>query len=683
MAKILDKRSPKVSTTTSPPAATLDTNALKRVYRRVQLVRQSEKEISKALQAGKISFSFYPVTGQELAPAVLAECLGEKDQMVAIYRGMADVLSRGLPLREFLGECIGHSIGVCGGKGGGMGVAREDLGLMMTTGIVGSSSVIAAGLGLASQLQQTGRVVAASFGDGATSIGSVHEAMLFASLWKLPVIFICHNNGWAESTALSEYSVLEKLSERADGYKMPGVTIDGKDPHALHAAFIDAIERGRRGDGPTFIESITYRLCGHYFADGMHYVDKDELKAERADDPVPALRQRLIDEDQASDADLAQIEAEVAAEVANDMKAVLETPIAPLTQADVTADVYGDDSFSPISMTRPDAPKIPEKTRKGNMRDAFNDALMIAMEQDDSVIMLGEDIADPAGGVVGISKGLSTKFGDRVRSTPIAEQGIFGCCVGAGLAGMKPVGELLMMDFLPVAMDMMINHAAKVRYMTGGRHSTPLTMMTLVGAGNGAQHSQSTEAWLMHTPGLKVVYPNNPTDAKGLLLSCIFDPDPCIFIHSMLNLFAQSEVPEGDYRIPLGLAAKRRDGKDVSIIAYGPAVADAIKAADSLAEDGIEAEIIDLRSLMPIDGETILESVRKTGRAVIAHRATDFLGPAAEISSFIYRALFGALKAPVGRVASAFAPVPKNTQLLGFQYGGAEAIAKAAKETMQ
>ncbi len=663
----------------------LDAQAMKSVYRKVALIRAAELAISRQLRAGKLSFSFYPVSGQELAPAVLTERLGADDQLVTIYRGLADVLARGLPLRELLGECIGHSEGVCGGKGGGMGVARADLGLMMTTGIVGSSAPVGVGLALASQLQKSGKVVSVSFGDGATSIGAVHEAMVFASLWKLPIIFVCHNNGWSESTPLAHYSVLERLAERADGYRMPGVTVDGRDPHALAQAFDTAIQRARSGEGPTFIESVTYRLTGHYFADAGAYMDQAVLAEQKARDPVPALRKRLIDEGHATEDELAAIDVEVTGTVDAEIAHLLQTPVAPVTPADVTSDVMADPAFTPILRTRPAAPPAPTGgVKKATMRDAFNEALAIAMEQDSGVIMLGEDIADPASGVVGISRGLSTRFGDRVRSTPIAEQGIFGACVGAGLAGMKPVGELLMMDFLPVAMDMMVNHAAKARYMTGGRMSVPMTMMTLVGAGNGAQHSQSTEAWLMHTPGIKVCYPSNPADAKGLLLSCIFDPDPCVFIHSMLNLFAPgSEMPEGDYRIPLGLAAVRRQGKDVTIISYGPAMNDAFKAADTLAQQGIEAEVIDLRSLMPIDGQTLLESVGKTGRAVIAHRATDFLGPSAEISAFLHRELFGKLKAPIARVGGSYAPVPKHLGLLGLHYRGADAIVEATKDMLK
>ncbi|MCK9542159.1 MAG: thiamine pyrophosphate-dependent enzyme [Novosphingobium sp.] len=665
----------------------MDKANLLEIYRKSFRTRVAEEAIARQLRAGKISFSFYPATGQEIAPAVLTGLLGPDDRMVTIYRGIADVLARGLSVKEFLAECIGHPAGVCGGKGGGMGVARPDLGLMMTTGIVGSSGVIGAGLALASQLRKDGRVVAVSMGDGATSIGSVHEAMLFASLWKLPLIFVVHNNQWAESTPFSEYSVLETLSDRAAAYAMPGFTVSGRDPEALAKVFSDAIVRARSGEGPTFIESKTYRLSGHYFADAGAYMDKAEWDAAKADDPIAELRRKALAAGMAED-EITAVENAVRDEVAADVEAVLGTP-APAAanaalNADVTSDVYADPAFSPISLNRPKAEPVPAGPLvEVTMRDSYNNALHTAFAEDDRVLMLGEDIADPASGVVGISRGLSTAFGDRCRSTPIAEQGIFGSCVGAALAGMKPVGELLMMDFLPVAMDMMINHAAKARYMTGGQMNVPMTMMTLVGTGNGAQHSQSTEAWLMHTPGLKVVYPSNPTDAKGLLLSCIDDPDPCVFIHAMSQLFQKGPMPDVAYRIPLGLANVVREGSDVTIIAYGPTVADAVTAADKLAAEGISAEVVDLRSLVPLDGQTLLESVGKTGRAIVAHRAVDFMGPAGEIAAFLHKELFGSLKAPVARVAGAYAPVPKHSGLLAMHYKGADAIIQNAKDMLK
>lgn len=661
----------------------MDSAKLLDIYRKSFRTRTAEEAVLRQLRAGKFAFAFYPATGQEIAPAVLTGLLEPQDQMVAIYRGIADVLAKGLSVKEFVGECIGHSMGVCGGKGGGMGVAKPELGLMMTTGIVGSSGVVGAGLALASQLREDNRVIAVSLGDGATSIGSVHEAMMFASLWKLPLIFVVHNNAWAESTPFSEYSTIEKLSERAAGYSMPGITVDGYDAEALEDAFSAAIDRARNGGGPTFIESMTNRLCGHYAADAAAYRDKAEWDAEKAKDPLPKLREQVLASG-ASEDQVAATEAEIRAEVDADIAAVIDTPVEPGTNQDVTSDVYADAEFSPISRTRPAASTIPtDAVIEVTMRDAYNKALHMAFAENDQVIMLGEDIADPASGVTGISKGLSTVFGDRCRSTPIAEQGIFGCCVGAGLAGMRPIGELLMMDFLPVAMDMMVNHAAKARYMTGGQMNVPMTMMTLVGTGNGAQHSHSTEAWLMHTPGLKVVYPSNPTDAKGLLLSCIDDPDPCVFIHAMSQLFQKGPMPEASYRIPLGLANIVREGSDVTLIAYGPTVADAVKSADALAKEGISAEVIDLRSLVPMDGQTLLESVGKTGRAIIAHRAIDFMGPAGEISAFLSSELFGKLKAPIGRVAGAYSPVPKHSGLLAMHYKGVDAITHLAKDMMK
>ncbi|RJG00627.1 alpha-ketoacid dehydrogenase subunit alpha/beta [Noviherbaspirillum sedimenti] len=662
---------------------TLSSANLRDIYRTASLIRTAENKILKLLRSGAISFPFYPVTGQEIAPAVLAHCLGKDDQMVTIYRGLADQLAKGLSLFEVLGECIGHSAGLCGGTGGGMGIAKPELGIMMTTGIVGSGAPVANGLGLASQLQGTGKVVAVSFGDGATSIGAVHEAMHMASLWKLPVIFVCHNNQWAESTPFAEYSTIDRLSRRAEAYSMAGVTVDGADPVALQAVFAEAVERASSGAGPTFIESMTYRLCGHYYADQGPYMDKERLAQERDKDPVPALRARLIAEGHASIDQLDSIDAQVAAIVDADCARLLDTPDDAPTRKALRRHVYEDPDFVPVSRHAAPADPVPAAVRKGTMRDGFNEALSIALERDPGVIALGEDIADPAGGVTGVTRGLSTQYGlHRVRSTPIAEQAIFGAVVGAGLAGMRPVGELLMMDFLPVAMDQLISHAAKVRFMTGGQVHCPMTMITLIGQGNGAQHSQSTEAWLMHTPGLKVAYPSTPADAKGLLLTAIFDNDPCIVLECMSLLYSSGDIPEGDYRIPFGSAAVRREGSDVSIISYGATMTDALAAADLLAADGISAEVIDLRSLVPLDGHTILKSVAKTGRAVIAHRATEFLGASAEISSLINSELFGQLKAPVQRVAGDYTPVPKSTKLLGVYFQGAAAIVSAAKETL-
>jgi pyruvate/2-oxoglutarate/acetoin dehydrogenase E1 component len=297
---------------------------------------------------------------------------------------------------------------------------------------------------------------------------------------------------------------------------------------------------------------------------------------------------------------------------------------------------------------------------------AINDGLDVALTIDPKVVLLGEDIADPSGGVFTVTRGLSTAHGtERVRATPIAEQSIAGAAIGLALGGYRPVAEIMFFDFLTVAMDQIVNHAAKLRCMSGGATPVPLTIRTLVGSARfGPQHSQHLEAWFMHTPGLKVVMPSTPADAKGLLLSCIFDDDPCIFVeHSMLLFGRKDEVPDGDHRVPLGAAAVVRPGGDVTVITYGAQVANARAAAETLAAEGCEVEVIDLRSLVPLDTTTVLESVAKTRRAVVVHDAATFCGPGAELAAIITEHLWGELAAPVARVGAANVPVAFAAEL--------------------
>lgn len=299
---------------------------------------------------------------------------------------------------------------------------------------------------------------------------------------------------------------------------------------------------------------------------------------------------------------------------------------------------------------------------KINFTQAINMAMDEAMAADPRVILLGEDIADgQGGGVFTATRGLSTKYGTaRVRSTPIAEQAIVGAAIGAALVGYRPVAEIMLMNFMTVAMDQIVNHAAKLRFMSGGQTSVPITIRTATGggAGFGGQHSDMLEAWFAHVPGLKVVMASNPADAKGLLLSCIEDDDPCIFIEHTLAYGVSGAPPPPNYRVPLGSACVTRAGTDVSVISYGPAVAQSLAVADSLAADGISVEVVDLRTIAPFDQQTVLESVAKTKRAVVVHEAVKSFGVGAEVSSCIHEALFSELKAPVGRVGSAYCAVP-------------------------
>ena len=305
--------------------------------------------------------------------------------------------------------------------------------------------------------------------------------------------------------------------------------------------------------------------------------------------------------------------------------------------------------------------------KKINIAQALNLALDEAMAGDPNVFLLGEDVADEqGGGVFKISNGLSTKYGiGRVRSTPISEQAIIGAAIGAAIAGMRPVAEIMLMNFITVAMDQVVNHAAKLRFMSGGQTNVPLVLRTTTGAGVGfgGQHSDMLEAWFAHVPGLKIVTPSNPADAKGLLLSAIEDDDPTIFIENIMSYGITGEAPPEGHRVPLGKARIARAGKDVTIITYGRPVADSLAVAEEFAAEGVDIEVIDLRTIAPYDAETVLNSVGKTKRAVIVHEAIREYGTGAEMSARIHEELFSELKAPVRRVGSKYCPVPFSKPL--------------------
>jgi len=327
------------------------------------------------------------------------------------------------------------------------------------------------------------------------------------------------------------------------------------------------------------------------------------------------------------------------------------------------------------------------KTKKVNTIQALNMALDECLAADPGVILLGEDVADPEdGGVMGVTKGLSTKHGDsRVRSTPISEQAIIGACIGASMVGMRPVAEIMLMNFCTVAMDMIVNHAAKLRFMSGGQTQVPITIRMTTGAGfsTGGQHADYLEAWFAHTAGLKVVTYSSPAEAAGLLASCIFDDDPCIFIENLPNYFSTGDAPTPGLRIPLGVANIVRPGKDATIITYGPQVTQAVMAAKTLAAEGVEVEVIDLRTIAPWDRTTVLNSVARTNRAVVSHEAVKPFGVGAEISSVIHEELFGQLKAPVQRVGAPFCAVPYSKPLEQAFVPGAAQIEAAVRKTLR
>jgi 2-oxoisovalerate dehydrogenase E1 component len=651
------------------------------LYRAMSKVHRCDERIRKALMSGEGMFSYWPVEGQEAMSAGAMVALGPDDQIVTTYRGLGDVVAKGVSLPEYFAELFGKSTGLSKGKAGAMGVSEPGVGILWSTGIVGAGAPIANGLALASARLGEPRVTLVSFGDGATSIGFVHEAMNLAAAWQLPVVFFCQNNAWAECTPIAGYTRTEHFADRAAGYGMPGVTVSGTDPIAVWRAVSEAAARARSGDGPTFVEAVAYRLQGHYFGDGMEYVDADELAKARDADPFGRFRTRVIEAGLATERELDDIDAALDAEIEAALTFAKESP--ETDPQELCIDVFaGRDSDGSRSL-RPDEVPLPTgDTEDLGLVQAINRTLDRAMAADDRIVLLGEDIADPAGGLFKVTLGLSTRYGtDRVRATPIAETSIIGAALGAALGGLRPVAELMFMDFLGVAMDQIANHAAKIRYMSGGRQHAPLVIRTAVGTGSGPQHSQAFEAWAMHVPGLKVVWPSTPADAVGLLNACLADDDPCVFIESMKLYFGggRSAVPVADYTLPLGRADIKRSGTDTTIVAYGAAVHDALAAAGTLADDGISVEVVDLRTLVPLDVDTVLESVGRTGRLVVTHESVGFCGPGAEIAAVVANELHGQLTAPITRVAAAFTPVPRSGTLEAACRPGATALAEAVR----
>jgi pyruvate/2-oxoglutarate/acetoin dehydrogenase E1 component/TPP-dependent pyruvate/acetoin dehydrogenase alpha subunit len=655
------------------------------IYRQMSRIHEVDKAIQAGLSSGKFMFTYWPMTGQEAIPAAIAPLITEKDHMVTIYRGIHDQVAKGVPLKGLFAEALGRVDGVNKGKGGSPHISDPSSGSMLTTAIVGAGAPIANGLALAEKMRGTNNVTIVNFGDGATSIGAVHEAMNLAGVWCLPVIFMCQNNQIGEYTAIPDYTASENFTDRAEALGFRGVKLNGNDPIAFHTGMKEIIADVRAGKGPVFVEAETLRLGPHAGVGWSHLIKKDELAAAKAAWPVPATRALLLERGVCTEDELASIDAAAKAEVAEAMEFGLASEATGTEE--MLLDVYGDPDVVPTRgqrTVRAAEPEFSGETKKMAMFEAVQDALDLSMQIDDQVYCLGEDIGDDPGGVFKCFVGMQSKWGERIRPTPIAEQAIIGAATGSALVGMRPVAEIMFADFVGVCMDQITNHAAKQRYMSGAATNVPMTVRMIAGGGIGgfgAQHSQSTEAMLLHQPGLKIVYPSTPTEAKGLLMSCIFDDDPCIQFESMMLTYSlKEEVPVGDYRIPLGVAKIKREGTDITLITYGWQVMQCLQAAEELAKQGISAEVLDLRTLLPLDYDRILTSVEKTGRALVVHAATEFCGLGSEIASTINETLFTRLKAPASRFGAAYAPIAYSRVIETAQIPNASSIAARALE---
>ena len=659
------------------------------IYRQMSRIRAVDKAIQAGLSGGKFLFSYWPMTGQESIPATLSQLISSRDYMVTTYRGIHDQVAKGVPLEGLFAESLGRMDGVNKGKGGSPHISDPSSGSMLTTAIVGAGAPIANGLALAAKMRAEDRITIVNFGDGATSIGAVHEAMNLAGVWKLPVIFLCQNNLIGEYTPIPDYTASKDFASRAAGYGFKGVKLDANEVPSFYQGMKKVVEAVRRGEGPIFVEAVTMRLGPHAGVGDSKEVSAEVLKAAKEAWPVPRVRAQLLESGICTEQQLMQIDEAAREEV--DQAITKAQAAKPTPLEETLIDVYADPSVPPRRGHYPRREAEAEPVRGGGkpilMLEAIRDAQDVALSQDKRVFLLGEDIGDPPGGVFATSKGLQTKHGpERVRITPIAETAIIGAGIGAALAGMRPVAEIMFNDFAGVCLDQIFNHAAKQRYMSGSATHVPMTIRMMVGGGTGgfgAQHSQSLEAWLLHTPGLKVTFPSTPFDAKGLLLSCIFDEDPCVQLESIKLLRgARGEAPAGDYRIPLGVAKVRREGTDITAVTYGWQVQECLAAAEELQKEGISLEVIDLRTLVPLDYHRVLESVKKTRRALVVHAATEFCGFGGELASTISEELFSTLKAPVGRFGADYAPIAYCRDIEIDQIPHAKSIAARLREVV-
>jgi 2-oxoisovalerate dehydrogenase E1 component len=504
----------------------------------------------------------------------------------------------------------------------------------------------------AAKLRGRGDVVVAFFGDGAVAQGMFHEAVNLAAVWDLPVVFLCENNHYSEFSPAAEQH-RATLAARAPGYGIGYEHVDGNDVLAVKTLMTDVVARLRAGGGPVLVEAETYRWHGHYEGDPERYRPAEEVAAAKERDPLLIARRHLA----AAGVATALVDA-VDEEIDKEIEAAVEWARSLPEPAPETL-------YDFVCAPRPAVPEpAPAQGEIFRTMDAVRLALEHELTADPDVFVAGIDVG-AGGNVFGLTRGLAQAFPGRVRDTPISESAIIGTAVGAAMAGMKPVVEIMYMDFIGVCLDMLLNQAAKLRFMTGGRAAMPLVVRTQFGAGrsSGSQHSQSLEALLAHIPGLTVVMPANPADTYGLLRAAIQDPNPVVFVENRLQYGFKGPRPPADHLVPLGRAKVVREGTDITLVSWSRMVQDCLAAAELLAAEGVSVEVIDLRTIAPLDRETVLASLAKTNRLVIAHEAVRDFGVGAELSALAVDEGFWHLDAPVTRVAAPSMPAPYSPAL--------------------
>ena len=641
------------------PAAGPTDDELVRLASALLLPRLVEEKMLRLIRQGRLSKWFSGV-GQEAIAVGVTAALRPDDWILPLHRNVGVFTTRGFDLDRLLRQLFAKADGFTDGRDRTFHFGAPEHHVVGMISHLGAMLPVACGLALASELRGEGRVAAVFSGDGGTSEGDFHEAMNLAAVWRLPVIFVVENNGWGLSTPIREQYACEHLADRAAGYGMPGAVVDGNDVLAVMAAVREAAERGRRGGGPTLLEFETYRMRGHEEASGTDYVPPDELARWAERDPLRRFDLVLDERGVLPAPQRESLRVEMAADIDRRVEAAVAAPEPASEPARELAGVY-----LPVR-SRPTGPSEPDgEAAERRYLDAISDALREAMRADPAVVLLGQDIAE-YGGAFKATAGFVEEFGKaRVRNTPIVESAAIGCALGLALDGFRPVVEMQFGDFISCGFNQIVNNLATTFYRWGS--PVPVVVRAPVGGGMGAGpfHSQNVEAYFANVPGLKIVAPATPADAKALLLAAIDDPNPVLFLeHKALYRSARGPVPAG--RVPgvIGEARVARPGRDATVVTYGAGVGWALQAAAELADtDRAEIEVVDLRSLRPWDRTTVLASVERTGRALVLHEAPVTGGFGAEVAATIAAEAFSHLDAPVQRLGALDTPVPFNRTL--------------------
>ena len=612
--------------------------------------RLLETRLDALYRSGGLEGAFYPGTGQEAAMVGFAGSLGDHDVFGGTHRDLLAQLTMGVTLEETLLNFFGKAAGPTRGRDGDSHFGVFDKGTLMVVSALPDAYPVAVGCALAFAQKGEARVAMANCGEGATATGTWHEAVNLASVLDLPIVFTVQNNQYAYSTPNDREFGVGYVAHRADAYGIPGIVVDGNDLLEVAAVTREAVERARKGGGPTLIEAITFRRMGHSTADGAEYVDERERERWEQDDPIPRLEEYLgtrglLDE---------QRRRHLTERIEQRIKRTLDWA---RSQADPPASQLGSDVFALRSV--PDRPSAVPAGEPVTMVEALNQALGEEMARDERVFLIGQDIG-AHGGAFGVTEGLLDTFGPgRVVDAPIAESAIAGAAVGAALQGMRPVAELQYMDFVYGALDQLVSVASKYHWKSG--RPVPLVVRGPIGAGvrGGPHHSSSPESLLAHHPGLKVVVPATPAAAKGLLLGAIRDPNPVLFLeHKLLYRGLRERVPGEDHELELGRARIARSGDHVTIVTWGAMVHTALAAAAAVEGDGASVEIVDLQTVSPVDWDTVFSSIEKTSRLIVLQEDVPFASIGSEVAAVAAEELFWDLEAPIRRIGPPHTHVP-------------------------